>query len=74
MQDYHNINPKDIRITTYGDGLNGFIQKPSDGIQVVHLPTGIVVRVDTERGQHKNRHLALLELDRQLEELNNEQE
>lgn len=35
------------------------VNKTNSAVRVVHLPTGIRIRVDTDRSQHRNRQLAM---------------
>lgn len=55
------IDPREIEWTTCrGSGAGGQHRNKTDSaVQMVHLPTGIRVRVETERSQHQNRELAL---------------
>lgn len=61
------INPQDLRIDMLPSPKGGMVTSPSNGIEITHLPTGIVVRCDSERSQHKNRDIAIKELRKQLE-------
>lgn len=63
------INPDDIRIFSYDrrslySGSFGFHM--SRGVHIIHLPTGIEVKEDSERSQHKNKDLALSRLEEEL--------
>jgi peptide chain release factor 2 len=61
--DYPEVNPSDIIITGWSSVEQGsWSLRVPDGIQIVHIPTGKVVTCESERSQHRNRHLALLEL------------
>mgnify|MGYP003632871119 CR=1 FL=1 len=65
--DYPEVNPSDIIITGWSSIKQGSwrVSVPN-GIQVVHVPTGKAVTCEIERSQHRNRHLALLELSEYL--------
>jgi len=55
------LEPKDIRIFNYDSrplysGSFGF-HMPR-GVHIIHLPTGLEVKEDSERSQHKNKFIA----------------
>lgn len=54
------IRPEDLRWSPYPAERKGGQQVgwPS-GVQVEHLPTGIIAIVQTDRSQHRNREIAL---------------
>lgn len=61
---YENFDPNDLLIQAFSikPEANFGPHRIPHGIRAVHLPTGTVVTCDTDRSQHRNRHLALTEL------------
>lgn len=64
------FGPEDLRITfCRGSGRGGQHRNKTDtACQILHKPTGLLVRCEDERSQHANKAKALAELQRRLAE------
>ena len=62
----YSFKPEEVFITAWAEHLSPWSLKQPTGIRVEHKRTGIVVTCDKERSQHRNRHLAFLELEEKL--------
>lgn len=55
------LDPKDLRIELYPAGRSNWFAVPN-GVQVTHIPSGLSCKCESDRSEHRNRFLALQEL------------
>lgn len=71
----YTFKPEDINVASWGSTRQGgWSLDDRKGIQVIHLPTGIVIQVESERCQHKNRAVAFDKLEEALQSVYEEDE
>jgi protein subunit release factor A len=66
------MNPEDLKIETYPIIPKGgqHVGKISTGVQVTHIPSGLVAICSIERSQMKNRDVAIAMIEAGLEKIN----
>jgi hypothetical protein len=64
------INPDDLRIFTWNSRRKGaFSLRDSYGVHVIHLPTGIEAKVESEKSAYKNKVIAISQIEIEMTSL-----
>ena len=62
------LKAEDLRIFSWSSKHQGsWSMSVPNGVHIIHIPTGIESKVDSERSQYKNKDLALKEISTKLE-------
>lgn len=65
------LNLEDIEVCSIPITKGGFSLGITNGIKLIHKPTGTIAECDSERSQHRNRAIAITLLEEKLNERRN---